>query len=179
MQSEKTKVVRGLIAALSQDMNYTATVYKLKRDSVGKIFSEDLVESIVAQHESLQSIQCARDSCEKIRALRFKIDSPGDYLMHLDLDTKNVRRYTKGFQFNGRMNNYYKALAEGIVKILLFIYILVDFGLYGSNIYKMRKQDSNTRLSFEQKYLFLLNISMVMYFDPVFILHSFKPSVFT
>lgn len=160
-------------------MKYNVTVAKLRPDSLNKAYDISLIEKLISEHETHRPVTCNMDSCEEKYISVFRVEEKGDYLVRFEFDTKNITRYAESLTFKGVTKNYYESIAEGIIKIILFLYCLIDFGLYLFNLYKARKAMKDLRLSFEQKFIFLLNIALIMYIDPVSIAHSFKPSAFT
>lgn len=159
-------------------------MFRLKKNVVGGPITADTVESLVTNSLNNRSIECSPDSCANFTAIRFRVQESGDYYLRIDFGFPENRTlpYSR-LNMTGVTMDYGGAVAAGLIKILLLLYTIFDFSCYCCNLRRARLEAANKPLpfvlSFEQKFLFGLNVSMLLYFDPVGIAHSFAPTVFT
>lgn len=149
------------------------------------MLGKSTIEHLISESNAKQTVTCGPDGCTNFTLVQFRIQEPGDFFIKVDW-APNVGRtgYPLGtLEFKGFTLNFSNVIATGLVKIMLLIYTIIDFTCYCCNLRKTRilavsKRQTFT-LNFEQKVLVLLNVAMILYFDPIGIAHTFSPTVFT
>lgn len=167
---------------LSEVVGFNLTILRLKKeDDRGNFLrAEDIRETII-QTTINKTLECSYNDCQEIRAVRFRITKPGDYFIRLDFNKSEVSRVASIIEVTGVTMSFANAVGGGIVKIIMFLYAVIDFVMLVFNFHRKRKelQTRERILSFEQRYMLLLSFSMIMFFDPIAIWHAFAPTPFT
>ena len=157
---------------------------KLEKNSLGGPVNSGAIDDIVVHSVGNQSIECSSAGCTNFTVVRFRVQEKGDYYIRLDWGFTSTQELpVSKLQFTGYTMNFGNAIATGIVKIFLLVYTIVDFAFYCCNLRRAKiranEQRKSFTLTFEQKFLVLLNVAMLLFFDPIGIAHAFAPTVFT
>ena len=138
----------------------------------------DVEEVIFLNSTANKSINCNKGDCKEFSILRFRIPKPGDYFMEVKFNlTQEVVDSLDGLGMRAQtINPDYSLLAIFSKTVLLVASIASSLFYY----HDMRKVKSlPDPYIWEQKYLPYLSVALVMFFDPVNILNTYSPTVFT
>lgn len=123
------------------------------------------------------TISCTQEGCSSFQLFFLKINEPGDYYYTLEFGYGSQPLNESPFEyieFEGKtLNRQYIVLAM-IVRAVLFLAAIANFILFYCNL----KQMQFSSLCFEQRFIFVLNALLIMFFDPIAILQVLFPTKF-
>lgn len=123
------------------------------------------------------TLSCKGSTCDAFQLFFLKINEAGDYYYTVEF-SQGGKTMNEGpfeyMEFEGRtLNKQYIVLAL-IVRSVLFLAAIFNFLLFYCNLRRM--QFAST--CFEQRFVFVLNALLIMFFDPISILQYLFPTKF-
>lgn len=162
-------------------LNYTITIAQFGEvDGVERVFSLEYADHIFNQNSThYRTVSCNDMKCSNFSLARLRITSPGYIYINISFNvTGQIPILLSSLDFQGRTTDLSYSFLDMLINIVLFIASLVSAVLFHFNIRETRQKQPAAVL-FEQKYLWWLNIALVMWFNPISIADTYFPSQFT
>ena len=160
-------------------LNYTVDVSVLRPDHKPYFDPSDVVDKLVVNATTYNtSFTCTRNSCSNLTVLRYRIMQPGIYFVSINFSlSDNAYNYLELLKFDNWTMNQMYAILSTLIKSVLFLGTIAISVFYFINIRKLKSRSGF--FTFEQKSVVVLDVLLIMFFDPVTIMSSLFPSMFT
>lgn len=167
--------------SFSIPLNYSITI-ALFGDVEGaqRVFGLEYADEVYNRNSThYRSVGCSDLKCSNFSLARLRLTSPGYIYINITFNnTGQIPILLSSLDFSARTTDLSYSFLDMLVNIVLFVASLISAVLFHFNIKKIRLAQPASIL-FEQKYLWWLNLAMVMWFNPISIADTYFPSQFT
>lgn len=162
-------------AAYDDPLKYRVALLELLTDA-GETFGNDDINSVRYNVSLEADINCV-DTCDSIRLLKMSVLEKANYIIEVELtNIDNIRPYIDHLKFDTSISSKRFAVSLIVVRSLLFVLSVAMLTIYEV---RLRLVSDKFYWLFEQKGIRLLNVLLVMYYDPISILEYTYPSQFS